>query len=204
VAASLALFLSITAGTAWAVDEWTGANIQDGTLTTVDYANNDIRGADIRNGTLGTTEFSKTIPAAHVTHSAIQNVPYTNPSITTLAFDTERYDTAGMHSTTTNNSRLTAPVNGIYVVTAQVRWEFPVPAQSISLALRENGTTYIAWEDGDAQVSYQEVSTQVQLAAGDYVEVLVEQASQNQSTLGIAHIDQVSPEFAMTWLAPGR
>ena len=34
---------------AWAVDEWTGANIQDGTLTSADYKNNDIRSADVRN-----------------------------------------------------------------------------------------------------------------------------------------------------------
>jgi hypothetical protein len=44
----LALFLVLTGGTAWAVDEWTGANIQDGTLTTLDYKNNDIRSADVK------------------------------------------------------------------------------------------------------------------------------------------------------------
>lgn len=44
----LALFLVLAGGTAWAVDEYSGANIQDGTLTTADYKNNDIRSADIR------------------------------------------------------------------------------------------------------------------------------------------------------------
>jgi hypothetical protein len=45
---ALALFLVLTGGTAWAVDEWTGANIQDGTLTSADYRNNDIRSVDVR------------------------------------------------------------------------------------------------------------------------------------------------------------
>jgi hypothetical protein len=48
---ALALFLVLTGGTAWAVDEWTGANIQDGTLGSADYRNNDIRRIDIRNDT---------------------------------------------------------------------------------------------------------------------------------------------------------
>ena len=50
---ALALFLVLTGGTAWAVDEWTGANIQDGTLTSADYRNNDIRSVDVRNATAG-------------------------------------------------------------------------------------------------------------------------------------------------------
>jgi acetaldehyde dehydrogenase (acetylating) len=36
VAATVALFISVGGGTAWAVDEWTGANIQDETLTGAD------------------------------------------------------------------------------------------------------------------------------------------------------------------------
>ena len=49
VASSIALFIALAGGTAWAVDEWTGANIQDGTLTTLDYKNNNIGSADVRN-----------------------------------------------------------------------------------------------------------------------------------------------------------
>jgi hypothetical protein len=48
VASAIALFVSLAGGTAYAVDEWTGANIQDGSLTTADYKNKDIRSADIR------------------------------------------------------------------------------------------------------------------------------------------------------------
>ena len=41
---------------------------------------------------------------------------------TALTFDTEDYDTADLHSTTTDTSRLTAPVAGIYRVSALLNW----------------------------------------------------------------------------------
>ncbi len=47
----LSLFLVLTGGTALAVNEYTGQNIVDGSLTTADYRNNDIRSSDIRNDT---------------------------------------------------------------------------------------------------------------------------------------------------------
>jgi hypothetical protein len=49
--AILAVLLSMS-GVAYAVDEWTGANIVDGSLTTADYANNDIQSVDIRDDTV--------------------------------------------------------------------------------------------------------------------------------------------------------
>jgi hypothetical protein len=57
VMATLAFFIAAGGGTAWAVNEWTGANIVDGSLTTADYKNNDIRSGDIRNFSLGNGDF---------------------------------------------------------------------------------------------------------------------------------------------------
>ena len=48
VVATLALFLVVSGGTAWAVNEWTGANIVDESLT----------GADIQNQTVGTSDLA--------------------------------------------------------------------------------------------------------------------------------------------------
>jgi hypothetical protein len=52
VISTLSLFLVLAGGTAWAVDEWTGANIQDGTLASADYKNNDIRSVDVKTDSL--------------------------------------------------------------------------------------------------------------------------------------------------------
>jgi hypothetical protein len=47
----IAIFIAL-GGTAYANNEWTGANIVDGSLTTSDYKNNDIRSVDVLNGSL--------------------------------------------------------------------------------------------------------------------------------------------------------
>ena len=44
----IAIFIAL-AGTAYASNEWTGDNIVDGSLTTADYENNDVRSADLLN-----------------------------------------------------------------------------------------------------------------------------------------------------------
>jgi len=53
---------------------------------------------------------------AKVLHSAVQNVA--SGSATTMAFDSEEYDTDTMHDTSTNNSRLTIKTAGKYIVWA--------------------------------------------------------------------------------------
>ena len=50
----LALFLVLTGGTAWAVNEWTGANIVDASLTGDDLKNGSVTGADVRELSLAT------------------------------------------------------------------------------------------------------------------------------------------------------
>ena len=47
-----AVILLVSAGTAYAANEWTGANIVDGSLTSEDIANNNLQGADIANATI--------------------------------------------------------------------------------------------------------------------------------------------------------
>jgi hypothetical protein len=47
----IAIFIAL-GGTAYANNEWTGANIVDGSLTTFDYKNDDIRSADVHDTTL--------------------------------------------------------------------------------------------------------------------------------------------------------
>jgi hypothetical protein len=59
LASSLALFIALAGGTAWAVDEWTGANIQDGTLASADYKNNDIRSLDVKTDSLTGADVAK-------------------------------------------------------------------------------------------------------------------------------------------------
>jgi hypothetical protein len=155
----------------------------------------------VQNGSIGTEKFAPSIPAARVTRTVDQSIA--NATATPLAFNSERYDTAAMHDDTTDNSRLTAPVTGIYAVTAQVRWALDVDGIR-ELSLVKNDNTILA---GDSAVPTpvpfsQEVTTQVRLQAGEFVEAVVEQESGGGS-LEVLKDDETSPEFSMTWLAPG-
>ena len=165
-----------------------------------EIASSAVGSSEVIDGSLGTSELSSTIPAARVTNSADE---LTRDHIgESLPFDSERYDTAGMH-TATNNSRLTAPVKGIYAVSASVTWSSD-PDGSRFVGLKKNGDTFIAAQTQPAiagNATDQEVSHQVLLQEGEYVEVRVHKVSGNP--LAVLKFQESSPEFSMTWLAPG-
>jgi len=230
----IALFFALSGGVAWAThpggantissgdiidNQVYSADVRNDTLTSGGLAAVDLRpnsvaqseiaasgvaASEITNGAVGTAELANSIPAAHATHSTSQSVP-DFPGAGVLAFDTERYDTASMHDNATNNSRLTAPVNGIYAVTAEVDWT-PNATGRRELDLMKNGSTIIADDDRDGiPISFsgqgQSVTAQVRLMAGDFVEVGVLQTS--GGPLNVTSVGETSPEFSMTWLAPG-
>jgi hypothetical protein len=153
----------------------------------------------VANGAVGTGQLSGSIPAAGVrltgNQSSLNNVA------TTLSFDTERYDTANLHSNTTNNSRLTAPVDGIYAVSALVSWAADDLDGQRLLEIEKNGTVLIASANQmpvtvNGASTTQSLTKFIALAAGDYVEAMAFQNS--GSTLNV-----LGPEFELTWVAPG-
>jgi hypothetical protein len=153
----------------------------------------------VPNGSLGTAKFASSIPAVHVTRTDDQTIPADTD--TAIEYDSERYDTAGLHDNATNNTRLTAPVAGIYQVTAQINWETVLAPRE--LLVRMNGSTQIAkTRDAVVDQSAQTVTTQVRLEAGDYLETLVFQETGGPS-VDIDKTQEYSPEFSMTWIAPG-
>ncbi len=153
----------------------------------------------VADGSLGTPEFASTIPAAQVTNLVDETI--TNADFTNLTFNSERYDSAGMHDNVSNNSRLTAPVAGIYLLTAQVFWDSSSVGQR-TLSLATNETTVAAdLIPAGSFAEVQHVSTVAKLAAGQFVEVVVYQDSGASLKVNLA--PALSPEFTMTWLAPG-
>jgi hypothetical protein len=142
-------------------------------------------------------------PCCRVYHSVAQTIATGTSTI--LAFDSERYDTAAMHDTATNNSRITIPTAGVYAISASVEWStFGPAAYQLSLQ-RSNGPALIASQNqyppsGGLGVR-QSIAAIDKFAAGDYVVVVVFQA-----TGGLANVNasgNYSPEFAAAWLGPG-
>jgi hypothetical protein len=149
----------------------------------------------IADGAVGTAKLSSTIPAVRDAGRLTTAPDATN---TTLDWTSESYDTANLHSTSFNTSRFTAPVAGIYRVSVNIVWQFNGSGFR-ALAIVKNGATTVersAEPPLPNADETQQLSSEVQLAAGDYVEAIVD-----QSTGGDLGVTPAS--FTMSWAAPG-
>ncbi len=121
-------------------------------------------------------------------HNTTQNV--TSGSTDALSLNSESVDTASMHDLVTNNNRITIPAGGggTYLVHGQ---SFVSSSNNgtVQLHLRVNGTTvrsdYQEVIGSDMADRVMQVSVHVVLAAGDYVD-LAGQAASNTFTFGSA------------------
>ncbi|MGE5592880.1 MAG: hypothetical protein ACM3X3_04240 [Betaproteobacteria bacterium] len=134
-------------------------------------------------------------PAARVCHNAAQSIA--NVTNTVLAFNSERFDTDGIHDTAINNSRLTCKTAGKYYIAGNVRFA------SNSTGFRElniilNGSTIIArvaLPAASASPTVLQIATVYDLAVGNYVELIVYQNS--GGALNVEYASAFSPEFMM-------
>jgi hypothetical protein len=105
-----------------------------------------------------------------------------NTILTALSFDTNAFDVGGIHSTSVNPTRFTAPVGGLYLI----QGVFQVASGAAGLALIEvtkNGVTpnlpHVVQDivPLNATGAFPFCSTTIQLAANDYVEFIAQQNS---------------------------
>ena len=115
--------------------------------------------------------------ACKATRGADQTI--SNDTTTAIAWTSEDFDTHAVHDTATNNSRLTAPIAGIYEVSGIGRFQTNGTGSRV-FRIRLNGTSTIASQEfaGNASIELAScLTTLVQLAAGGYVEFDVYQNS---------------------------
>lgn len=144
-------------------------------------------------------------PAVRVFHNANQSL--TTSVSTVLAFNSERFDTAGgaastQHDTVTNNSRLTCLYAGKYEISASI--SFDANATGVRQVLfKLNATTTIAQilvpSAGATFVTSLSLNTLYDLAVNDYVETFAFQSS--GGALNVGTFANHSPEFMMCRIA---
>ena len=118
---------------------------------------------------------------------------------TALTFNSERWDTDSIHSTSTNPSRLTATTAGIYHIYGHIVWGSNSTGDR-KIDIRVNGSTFIASirYAASGNNNWMSISTEYSLAATDYVELVVYQTS--GGSLNVEANANYSPEFGMTYL----
>lgn len=160
-----------------------------------------VTGAATISTTLSVNSRPVIMAGCRVTHNAAQSITSATP--TALAFNTERFDTDAFHDTVTNNNRLTVPAGlaGKYHIWAQVEWAAKADATIRQVLIRLNGTATNLVMRTDLNlntVSYnlpQPLATVYDLAAGDYVEVVVRQDS--GAALNVANTANYGCEFGL-------
>jgi hypothetical protein len=136
------------------------------------------------------------VPQARVYNNANISAP-TSGTFTLLAFNSERYDNGGLHSTSANTSRLTAPITGLYSGAVGVTFASNATGRR-EVVIQLNATTNIAYDSIPAVSGAQTRMTvpfEYQLAAGDFLEVYVLQTS--GGALNVEVQANYSPEFWM-------
>ncbi len=122
-------------------------------------------------------EFLIDPPACSVFASSAELVPNATPY--KLAAPSENFDNNAMHSTVTNNSRITAQTAGRYLLTATVTPAVSSAGTYRSVHFIVNNTTTLLGFTGDIGGGSLDDSISIcrtaTLAVSDYVEVLVQQ-----------------------------
>lgn len=158
------------------------------------------------NALVDSINFHSNPPACRVYHTAAQSVP--NNTDTVAAFNSERYDTAGLHSTSTNTSRITFPVAGLYLLTFNGEFAAAADYTQTFCYIRLGGATIIGFGNTGAantvsEARFLNVATTYKFAAAEYVEVVVKQSNSAAAARNLNTAANRSPEFTATWVGLG-
>ena len=118
-----------------------------------------------------------------------------------LTYNSERWDTDGIHSVLGNTSRLTCQTAGKYVISTCVRWANNVTGTRITVIKLNGATDLVRTQDdcaGGGDMN-QSITTIYDLAVTDFVETFVYQNS--GAALNVTVNANYSPEFSMQMIA---
>lgn len=143
------------------------------------------------------------VPACRVFHSVDQSIAHAVVGV--LSFNSQRHVTDNMHSTSTNNSRITFNTAGVYLITGHAAFTSAGDYTDLQLAIRLNGTTWLElYRDRDPGSltggRYMNVSTPYKFAAGDYVELIAVHSNGAAAARNVIADPNRSAEFTATFL----
>ncbi len=149
-------------------------------------------------GAGSTVTIAKNDISARVTHASSTSIA--DVTSTTLAFDTERFDTDTIHDNSTNNSRLTATTAGKYYIFANIVWAANATGtRAADIVFSTTGNSIagsqVAAAPGGSLFTQLNVSCIQDMGAASFVTLLVFQNS--TASLNVVKTNEASPEFGM-------
>ena len=145
------------------------------------------------------TQYLANPPKVRCYNSALISVA--NSTGQALTFNSERFDTDTMHSTSVNTSRITFTTAGTYLVGGSLQWDTNTTGYR-SVSLRLNGATPISNVSSATRADGfldQSISSLYAFAAADYLELVVIQTS--GGALNVPAAGNNSPEFYAVWVS---
>lgn len=136
-------------------------------------------------------------PMCSVFHNVAQSVA--NSTLTVLSANSENFDTDTMHSTVTNNSRITIQTAGRYLLATTVFFDVDADGSRFIEFMVNGATRYNVSQTASAGASQETILSGVrtlELAVADYVEVRCRH-------IAGATLDVTLNEFAATFLGLG-
>lgn len=192
-----------TGGTIYSTIVSSSYSSPDTTITVVNDSGSLDSGLSVASlGILHSTNRSHPAISARVYNSAAFSTTHNTADVVT--FDSERWDTAGIHSTSSNTSRLTAPVTGTYLVVGNLGFAASNTTGYRNCSIILNGTTTTYWASDEdkspsaSRATFLTCTSIMQLTATDYVELQVFQNS--GGAVDVFQDDNNSPEFSITLL----
>jgi hypothetical protein len=188
------------------------SELRDGGVQRADLANSAVGPEQILDGSIGPDHIGP-VPAARVDtpqEAGCVTQEIANNSSEVLQFSNELYDTAGLHGnppgdcSVSGQSRLTAQLDGLYLVHAGVVWATDSDGErQVSIVRTVGGSTpdVVAGDNRPAaadRATSQGVETVLPLDAGDSVGLQVTQTGGS----GLATGSSLDTYFAMTWIGP--
>jgi hypothetical protein len=141
--------------------------------------------------------------AARVYSSSDQDSPLqiAGAPVKRVAFDSVSFDTAGMFKPA-DPTRLTAPVDGIYLITTSISWQVSsTNGHNRAIYVYVDGHAVAVDQRPPAEETRQVVTTVYRLNAGDYVEVGA--AQDEDLSLTVNAVGDYAPSLSLVWIAPG-
>lgn len=149
--------------------------------------------------------FLANAPTCRVYHNTTQSIAHNTAQA--VVFNSKRWDTDTMHSTSVNTNRITLTTAGVYAVSFVAALTGGTDYTRVTATLRVNGVLSICGatvtQTTKSHAPQLNLTTIWKFVAADYVEALITQENGASAARNLLSVSAETPEFAANWIGLG-